>query len=86
VSLELLTVAQVAELFGVAPRTVTRWVRSGRLSAIRTLGGHHRFFADEVLHLLEGVPLEARESGVEAVVLPFPAERLRSRLRRGYEA
>jgi excisionase family DNA binding protein len=84
VSLELLTVAQVAELFGVAPRTVTRWVRSGRLSAIRTLGGHHRFFADEVLHLLEGVP--AGESGVEAVVLPFPAERLRSRLRRGNEA
>lgn len=78
--LDLLTAAQVAELFGVAPRTVTRWVRSGRLSAIRTLGGHHRFFADEVLRLLEGVADEAFESGLEAVVLPFP-ERRRGRPR-----
>jgi excisionase family DNA binding protein len=71
VSLELLTVAQVAELFGVAPRTVTRWVRAGRLSAIRTLGGHHRFFAHEVLHLLEGAGHDAADPAVEAIVLPF---------------
>jgi excisionase family DNA binding protein len=77
VPLDLLTAAQVAELFGVAPRTVTRWVRSGRLSAIRTLGGHHRFFANEVLGLLEGVA-EDPDSGLEAVVLPFPAQRRRS--------
>jgi excisionase family DNA binding protein len=78
VPLDLLTAAQVAELFGVAPRTVTRWVRSGRLSAIRTLGGHHRFFANEVLRLLEGVADEDAQSGLEAVVLPFPAQRRRS--------
>jgi excisionase family DNA binding protein len=71
VSLELLTVAQVAELFGVAPRTVTRWVRAGRLSAIRTLGGHHRFFAHEVLRLLEGTADDPADPGAEAVVLPF---------------
>lgn len=77
--LELLTVAQVADLFGVTPRTVTRWARSGRLSAIRTLGGHHRFFADEVLRLLEGVAEEAAAADDQAVVLPFSAQRRRGR-------
>jgi excisionase family DNA binding protein len=79
VSLELLTVAQVAELFGVAPRTVTRWVRGGRLSAIRTLGGHHRFYAHEVLQLLEGVADDAFAPDVEAVVLRFERRQGRPR-------
>ena len=50
---ELLTPAEVAKLFRVDPKTVTRWARSGRLSAIRTLGGHRRYRASEVYRLLE---------------------------------
>ncbi len=50
---ELLTPAEVAALFRVNPKTVTRWHRSGKISAIRTLGGHRRFRADEVRRLLE---------------------------------
>ena len=35
---ELLTPAEVARLFAVDPKTVTRWANEGRLSTIRTLG------------------------------------------------
>ncbi|HUV11246.1 MAG TPA: BldC family transcriptional regulator [Acidimicrobiia bacterium] len=50
---ELLTPAEVASLFRVNPKTVTRWHRSGKISAIRTLGGHRRFRAAEIRRLLE---------------------------------
>lgn len=50
---DLLTPAEVATLFRVSPKTVTRWARSGKLTALRTLGGHRRFRASEVKELLE---------------------------------
>jgi excisionase family DNA binding protein len=50
---ELLTPSEVAALFRVNPKTVTRWARSGKISAIRTLGGHRRFRATEIRRLLE---------------------------------
>jgi excisionase family DNA binding protein len=51
----LLTPAEVAALFRVDPKTVTRWAKAGKLSSIRTLGGHRRYRADEVKKFLEGV-------------------------------
>lgn len=51
----LLTPAEVAALFRVSPKTVTRWARAGKLTAMRTLGGHRRFRANEVRGLLESV-------------------------------
>jgi excisionase family DNA binding protein len=50
---DLLTPAEVAAMFRVSPKTVTRWARSGKLTALRTLGGHRRFRATEVKDLLE---------------------------------
>lgn len=50
---ELLTPGEVAALFHVDPKTVTRWAQSGRLSTIRTLGGHRRYSAAEVYRLLQ---------------------------------
>ena len=44
----LLTPSEVAELFGVDPKTVTRWAKAGKLTSIRTLGGHRRFRKSEV--------------------------------------
>jgi excisionase family DNA binding protein len=44
----LLTPGEVARLFRVNPKTVTRWARAGKLTAVRTLGGHRRFRASEV--------------------------------------
>ena len=52
---ELLTPAEVAAMFRVNPKTVTRWARAGRISAVRTLGGHRRFRADEIRKLLDEV-------------------------------
>jgi excisionase family DNA binding protein len=52
---ELLTPAEVAVMFRVNPKTVTRWARAGRISAVRTLGGHRRFRASEIRKLLEEV-------------------------------
>ena len=49
---ELLTPGQVAELFNVNPKTVTRWARAGKITAIRTLGGHRRFKAEEIQSFL----------------------------------
>ena len=49
----LLTPAEVAALFRVNPKTVTRWARAGKITAIRTLGGHRRFRASEIRACLE---------------------------------
>jgi excisionase family DNA binding protein len=48
----LLTPAEVAALFRVDPKTVTRWAKAGRLTAVRTLGGHRRYKESEVKALL----------------------------------
>ncbi len=48
----LLTPAEVASLFRVDPKTVTRWAKSGKLTSIRTLGGHRRYKESEVKELL----------------------------------
>ena len=51
----LLTPAEVAALFRVDPKTVTRWAQQGKLRSIRTLGGHRRFLASAVWEALRGV-------------------------------
>jgi excisionase family DNA binding protein len=52
---ELLTPSEVAVLFRVDPKTVTRWAQAGRISSIRTIGGHRRFRASDVHRFLEDV-------------------------------
>jgi excisionase family DNA binding protein len=47
----LLTPSEVAALFGVDPKTVTRWAKAGKLPARRTLGGHRRYLESEILQL-----------------------------------
>ncbi len=51
----LLTPAEVAAMFRVDPKTVTRWAKAGKISSIRTLGGHRRYRESEVKALLSGV-------------------------------
>jgi excisionase family DNA binding protein len=48
----LLTPSEVAQMFRVDPKTVTRWAKAGRLTSIRTLGGHRRYHETEVRALL----------------------------------
>ena len=49
---KLLTPAEVAAMFRVDPKTVTRWAKAGKLSSIRTLGGHRRYRDAEIRELL----------------------------------
>lgn len=51
----LLTPAEVASMFRVTPKTVTRWAEAGKLPVVRTLGGHRRFPARDVLALREAM-------------------------------
>lgn len=68
----LLLPAEVAHLFGVNPKTVTRWVADGKIGAIKTLGNHHRFHPKEVKLLLQkqytGHSLEDRLEHLEKIV------------------
>ena len=52
----LLTPAEVATMFRGDPKTVTRWAKSGKLTSIRTLGGHRRYREAEARALLAGIP------------------------------
>ncbi|NED96027.1 BldC family transcriptional regulator [Phytoactinopolyspora alkaliphila] len=59
----LLTPAEVAAMFRVDPKTVTRWAKAGKLESIRTLGGHRRYRESEVRTLLTGqVPGQRSEA------------------------
>ena len=47
----LLKPGEVAALFNVDPKTVSSWADAGKLSVVRTLGGHRRYLESEVLAL-----------------------------------
>ena len=57
----LLTPAEVATMFRVDPKTVTRWAKAGKLTSIRTLWGHRRYRETEVRALLAGIPQQRSE-------------------------
>jgi CRP-like cAMP-binding protein len=57
----LLTPAEVATMFRVDPKTVTRWAKAGKLTSIRTLTGHRRYRETEVRALLAGIPQQKSE-------------------------
>lgn len=51
---DLLTPGEVAAMFRVDPKTVTRWAAEGKLNHVRTLGNHRRYYREEVEALLRG--------------------------------
>jgi excisionase family DNA binding protein len=50
---DLLTPGEVATLFRVNPKTVTRWAKAGLLSCIKTPGGHRRYLQREIEDLAQ---------------------------------
>lgn len=63
----VLTVEEIAEIFGVNHVTVLRWEEKGLLpaeSTFRTLGGHRRFFELYIKHIM--VQLGNETSLIEA--------------------
>ncbi len=61
---KLLTPAEVASLFRVDPKTVTRWAKAGKLTSIRTLGGHRRYKESEVKALLKSISQGASDNNL----------------------
>lgn len=69
----LLTPGEVAALFRVDPKTVTRWASAGRIGSIRTPGGHRRFRETEVRALLASLTTPAPPDRAD-----LPGQRVRS--------
>jgi excisionase family DNA binding protein len=63
-----LTPGEVAEIFRVDPKTVTRWAQSDRLPSIMTPGGHRRFWETDVVRALSGGALGKPNGPVREVV------------------
>jgi excisionase family DNA binding protein len=55
----LMTPAEVARIFGVKSKAVTRWANAGKLTVHRTLGGHRRYEQDEVRALATQLKIPA---------------------------
>jgi excisionase family DNA binding protein len=55
---DLLSPGEVAHLFGVDVKTVTRWAQAGKLTSIRTPGNHRRYSAPEVYRMRDASRVE----------------------------
>ncbi|GLY78871.1 helix-turn-helix domain-containing protein [Actinoallomurus iriomotensis] len=53
---DMLKPREVAELLGVRTTTIARWAREGKLSPLRTPGGHRRYSRTAVRELLATDP------------------------------
>lgn len=49
----LYTTHEAAEILGVTPITVIRWIKKGQLNCLTTLGGHRRIEAKDLQKLVE---------------------------------
>ena len=66
----LLSRAEVAEMFGVSPSTITRWSDAGMLPTVKTLGGHRRYDASAVAELAH--QFQKEKPTMEELVLGVP--------------
>lgn len=71
----LLTPGEVAAMFRVDPKTVTRWAQAGKVSSIRTLGGHRRFLESEVRALMAGLGPDQAETAQQPPARRMPEQR-----------
>ena len=51
-------------MFRVNPKTVTRWARDGKLTSIRTLGGHRRYREAEIRARLTATTRDCSETAI----------------------
>jgi len=52
----LLSTGKAARVLSVTPDTVLKWIKSGRLPALRTVGGHYRVDPDDLDRLVQSSP------------------------------
>ena len=58
-----LTTGEAAELLSVEPDTVLKWIKKGKIAAVKTPGGHHRIDSQEIDRLLDA-------QGAKAAAVP----------------
>jgi excisionase family DNA binding protein len=66
---EFLSRSRVAKMFSVSPSTVTRWADEGKLTYIRTLGGHRRYQKEGIIELVRMLNMEER---VKTITVEIP--------------
>lgn len=54
---KLLIPAEVGAMLRVDPGTVARWAEAGKLTCVRTPGGHRRYLESEIRALIAGKPV-----------------------------
>lgn len=59
---KLLRPSEVAEIFGVDPKTVQRWAKEGKISSVKTPGGHRRFFWSHIRQIIKENSSEKKET------------------------
>lgn len=52
------SIGEVSRILGVSVRTIYRWEKQGKISAIRTAGGHRRFFVEEIERFTKAEEIE----------------------------
>ena len=52
---KLLTISEVAQIFGVTMQTLRKWDRDGKLIPTHTLGGHRRYKQEDVDRIVCGM-------------------------------
>lgn len=61
---DLLTPGEVGDMLRVDTKTVAKWAQAGRLSSVRTPGGHRRFRRAEIEILRGDIPAGSEPAGM----------------------
>jgi excisionase family DNA binding protein len=61
-SSDVLSSGEVARMYGVNSKTVTRWAKEGRIKHFVTPGGHFRFHREDVIEVFTNGESERHDS------------------------
>ena len=64
---EWYTTGEAAKILGVSFRTIKRWIYSGKISAVKTVGGHYRIHREEIERLRSHVGDQFAEDIIKLV-------------------
>ena len=71
----LLRPKEACQRLGISYPTLARWVREGRIKAIRTAGGKYRIPESEVRRIAEGAPTSSEVRAVIYARVSFPGQK-----------